>query len=655
MKRVLYICIFLSFIKAHSQQLFYQNNFRGGVCGDGISYNGLNYLVADSIHFFNTLPTGSIIKKAFLISHKLIVHIGAYPLKEPSISFLFNNNIVSFDSTDNITPPFYCDLFHNPSGKSWMVAKDVTSITQSSNNVLITSDQDVTNEYVYCGFYLVILYENTAMPATNAAIFINNQTYNSNMLHSLSGMNSMNNTNDIGMAIWCESTADPFPLMFELSSSLGTFTLGTLRDRGIAGFPSDMLAGSFVYENNILTGLADDTPDPYIDSTDALANIKTYVTNNAQNFNMISHGTATDNCVNMINSFFIAYTTPCPAHGFTDTLTTHTICEGQGITLGTQSTGNNYSWYPSNSLNNASSATPIASPTTTTNYIVSIDSMGCKHTEQVRVNVYPAPVADTITTGNNFCGGPTGNITVDPPSGIYNPYTYSFNNGPFVSDTAFTGLAAGSYTITIKDSNGCTWQNSYPLIIKDTLGAHAYISASPSTGTAPLGVTVSAFGTTGVNTYNWYVNGSQVSTNNFLTYTFPDSGNYQVTLIAYNTIASCADTASVTVFVLPADTSGIFIPNVFSPNADGINDVWEVQLKNAGINSLEIFDRWGLAVFQKEKQSFSKEQVVEWDGRTTAGMACSEGTYFYVISYTVLNKSNQKEERKAQGFITLVR
>jgi gliding motility-associated-like protein len=67
------------------------------------------------------------------------------------------------------------------------------------------------------------------------------------------------------------------------------------------------------------------------------------------------------------------------------------------------------------------------------------------------------------------------------------------------------------------------------------------------------------------------------------------------------------------------------VPNIFTPNGDGINDYLEIQnMPDDAI--IKIYDRWGIKVFESNKQGNF------WDGRTTSGIACNEGVYYYVIS-----------------------
>ena len=81
-----------------------------------------------------------------------------------------------------------------------------------------------------------------------------------------------------------------------------------------------------------------------------------------------------------------------------------------------------------------------------------------------------------------------------------------------------------------------------------------------------------------------------------------------------------------------------YIPNVFTPNNDGINDFFEI--KNLPENaSTQIFNRWGIKVFETTKSD------IFWDGRTTSGIESVDGTYFYIIT---------TEEKTYKGFLQLI-
>lgn len=79
------------------------------------------------------------------------------------------------------------------------------------------------------------------------------------------------------------------------------------------------------------------------------------------------------------------------------------------------------------------------------------------------------------------------------------------------------------------------------------------------------------------------------------------------------------------VSIVECDTQIFSIPNFFTPNNDGINDIFEI--KDLPENTLtQIYNRWGIKVFDTNKSN------IFWDGRTTSGNESVDGTYFYVIT-----------------------
>jgi len=91
------------------------------------------------------------------------------------------------------------------------------------------------------------------------------------------------------------------------------------------------------------------------------------------------------------------------------------------------------------------------------------------------------------------------------------------------------------------------------------------------------------------------------------------------------------------------------IPNVFTPNEDGRNDTFKINLPVGSIlKEFNVYNRWGNVVHSTEPHG---QTVLLWDGRTTAGEACSAGVYYYVLQYQDADGGLQKHN----GFISLFR
>jgi gliding motility-associated-like protein len=670
MKRYYYICfVFLIAFNAKSQLLFYQDTYKGGVTADGVSYCGYDYLQADSINFQLHIPITATIRKAYLLNLRYIyIQGGTTPFKDSPMPVYFNSTLLTFDSSTVLTNTYY-DTYSNPADPTWISGIDVTHLVQTSNNKLIRPSQiilmnnDPSRDYVYGGFILVVMYNEPTMTSTNSVIFLNNVTQNTIIMARLAGLNPIDNAKDVTLSLWTENVTSQvvgYTLLFALNSSLGNFNLGILDQYNHHGNCYKSLPGSFYYENNILTGLVDDINSPFIDSTDAISNIKTYVVNGTTSFSLTSTGK--DNGVDYRNGYVLAYTTPCPARSNKDTTMSYSICSGTNsvqLAVSSNTTNSTYSWYSANGdVNSATTASVIVTPTVTTTYIALIDSNGCKHTEHFKVNVYTSPKTDSVKTTIGICGSTAGTATIIASVGSPTSYTV---NGMVQSSPNYTNLAAGSYTFALSNNFGCTYTSPKAFIIKDTNLAKARFVVTPDSGCAPLTINCTNYSNyTGnlyspvTNAYTWYVNGDSATTTNF-NYTFTDTGKYVITLFAYETLRKCSATTTQTITVkdCPPDSIHITVPNIFSPNADGINDSWQIAVSSYQytVNSYScvIYDRWGIQVFETSNIS----EV--WSGKTTSGLPCSAGTYFYIIKLTATNSKGKTEDKDFKGYLELVR
>jgi len=143
--------------------------------------------------------------------------------------------------------------------------------------------------------------------------------------------------------------------------------------------------------------------------------------------------------------------------------------------------------------------------------------------------------------------------------------------------------------------------------------------------------------------YNWgiYKDGTLIinRTDKDHRYTFTEFGNYKVKLTVSN--ATCSYSDSVTVIV---SESEIYVPNVFTPNGDGINDEFRVAYKSLISFQCWVYNRWGRKVY------YWTDPTKGWDGNIN-GKKATPGPYFYVIKAT----GSDKRDYKLKGDINLLR
>jgi gliding motility-associated-like protein len=121
----------------------------------------------------------------------------------------------------------------------------------------------------------------------------------------------------------------------------------------------------------------------------------------------------------------------------------------------------------------------------------------------------------------------------------------------------------------------------------------------------------------------------------------PNSTTVYTVIVTDNN--GCQSQANVTVFVIEEDQE-IFVPNIFSPNGDGNNDVLFIKGSNLNEFNLMVYNRWGELVYQSEDQSEG------WDG-TQNGKPLNNAVFVYVITYNDINGN----EQVLNGNVTLMK
>ena len=150
--------------------------------------------------------------------------------------------------------------------------------------------------------------------------------------------------------------------------------------------------------------------------------------------------------------------------------------------------------------------------------------------------------------------------------------------------------------------------------------------------------------------WNWDFGDGTTSNASNPFHTYNETGTYTIQLITRSGL-ECLDTLEIDVDVV----EGLIVPNVFTPNNDGWNDVFDVRTSAVGPFKLEIYNRWGSVVYE------NSSPLISWDGTTSAGVEASSGTYYYVISKAEMNSGNAINNEldnfnfKETGWLQLIR
>jgi len=90
--------------------------------------------------------------------------------------------------------------------------------------------------------------------------------------------------------------------------------------------------------------------------------------------------------------------------------------------------------------------------------------------------------------------------------------------------------------------------------------------------------------------------------------------------------------------------SNIIVPNVFTPNADSVNDIFKPITDEITELNFSIYNRYGNLIFETSKVNGF------WDGRTTSGEPCTDGVYFCILNATGIDGKKYKEKTFVQLF-----
>ncbi len=324
-----------------------------------------------------------------------------------------------------------------------------------------------------------------------------------------------------------------------------------------------------------------------------------------------------------------------------DAFATDVLCyednSGIAVPYVTGGTGaNTFSWNTSPPSDN-----PVQTTLSAGAYILEVwDENGCSAKDTVIVSSPDDLTVSIAGTDNIIClSGTDGEITVLAEGGV-RPYQYSVKANLFQSDSLFTGLEAGEYGVMVIDNNGCFATNSFTLTesagFTVDLDPYLFIALGAS-DTIKSKVIL----TDSIASIEWTPSDNLSCT---------DCPNPVVTPVEDKTytvvvtdINGCVSKDEITVVV--ETEYEVHMPNIFSPNGDGFNDVYyPIDLGAVRTATLQIFNRWGAVIFETRNINEG------WDG-TFKGSEVNPGVFVYHITGDFLDGNTFDKI----GSVTLVR
>lgn len=335
-------------------------------------------------------------------------------------------------------------------------------------------------------------------------------------------------------------------------------------------------------------------------------------------------------------------------------LSDQSICPGAAATISATGSGGNggpytYTWTNNINATTLTGAVQSVSPNVSTTYTVTV-SDGCttpNATDQVTITLLSLPF--TSFTADTLSGCSPVMVNFSHAAAGAN-CSWNFGDGTTSNDCTpqhvFSEPGCYNISLTVTDANGCTSDTSVNNMI--------CVFAIPVAGFTFGPVDADIFHpevyftnlTTGGSQYTWNFEGGGSSHEINPVYTFPtdSGGHYQVCL---NTISNhgCIDSACHVVNI--GDQFLLYVPNTFTPDGDGLNDIFLPVLQGEAPLTYElyIFNRWGELIF------LSTDKLKGWDG-THKGIISKEDVYVWKLR--VRKKMNQ-DKIERMGHINLLR
>lgn len=261
----------------------------------------------------------------------------------------------------------------------------------------------------------------------------------------------------------------------------------------------------------------------------------------------------------------------------------------------------------------------------------------CPYQTSIIIKVTESPSLLLETLDATCFGYKDGHIMVTETLGGTAPYTFSLNGSNFSALDLFANLGQGNYVIEVKDANGCV--QSFPVIVRQPerltvdLGANILMETGDTVELAPvLNIQPNA------STSYWWTGDESI---NCATCPIINISPLDETTIRVEVTDSSGCKGTDEVKIMVKKKRRVFIPAAFSPNNDGVNDIFFVfgGIEVARIESMQIFNRWGDEVFINEDFP-PNEESEGWNG-THKGEVLNPSVFVYRIVVRFVDGSKE--------------
>ncbi len=257
-----------------------------------------------------------------------------------------------------------------------------------------------------------------------------------------------------------------------------------------------------------------------------------------------------------------------------------------------------------------------------------------------------APSSAGLTLGHPNClGETTGSIAVDTVQGGVGPFLFQLDGGMFSADPLMANLASGQYELVIQDAMGCQWDT----VLTIDPGSEAWVHLADSAITVELGDELQLHAITNQTPDSiLWISGVPLSCTDCLD---PWLIPLDQMTVGLEVVMPDGCVARDEVEIVVTKERRVFLPNAFSPNGDGANDLLTIYPGKGvqAIRSMKIFNRWGGVVYEITDMPILDQQA-GWDGKVDGKNAAS-GVYVVVAELLFIDGL----VLMVRGDVTLVR
>ncbi len=304
-----------------------------------------------------------------------------------------------------------------------------------------------------------------------------------------------------------------------------------------------------------------------------------------------------------------------------------------------------YQW--EDALGNEIGNEPVVTGLGLGNYFVTVtDANGCMEIADITVNE-PVPLLIELTKTPPACyGGADGIIEANVMNGVP-PFLYNIDDSEYQEANQFQNLEAGLYEVCVTDANGCETCEEIYMDQPQQIPLDAYILEGDTTITLGESVEIEVLAPSTIVTFDWNPNTTLDPPNG----SSPTATPLETT--TYTVIVTdgegCTESDNITIYV--EEKKGVYIPNAFTPDANGNNDVFIIH-GDASVKSIQtllIYNRWGDLVFETHDIP-PNDPAFGWNG-TFRGKPMNPAVFVYYTDVEFVDG----EVRSFKGDVTLIR